>query len=175
MPDKKWSWPDGESVTLHEDGSVTVKDANGAKTHYDPKPPKGERTETPAGAGQPNPPVEGSKPVETTPDEIKITFLDGTRVYIKLKDGKPVRVRIVRSNGAPRKWEADLENGQRVVEPTKGAKEVTTPPTSPTPESIEPSEHPKKDDEGSKKSKSSKKKARRGKAPAKSRRRPRRK
>ena len=35
MPDTKWTYPDGSSITEHEDGSFTVTEANGAKTHYD--------------------------------------------------------------------------------------------------------------------------------------------
>lgn len=140
MPDKEWGYPDGGKFTEHEDGSYTVTDANGAKTHVDPA--TGKKTETP-----PNPP--GGQPTETNPNpgypkddgqEIEIRFADGTRVYIRKN---PKRFRIVRSLGRPRKWEVDLPAGTRRIQEVKDGETVQTPPTEGSPREITPSEHPK--------------------------------
>lgn len=138
MPDTRWTYPDGSSITEHEDGSVTVTEANGAKTHYDPA--TGDRTETPA-------PGAGGQPTTTHPNsnkteggEIKIRYPDGTRIYIRLN---PRRIRIVRSLPLkPRKWEVEMPTGTRNVEENDGDPIVSTAPTTQTPQSISPSEHP---------------------------------
>lgn len=139
MPDSKWTYPDGSSVTEHEDGSVTVKDANGSQTHYDPKtgkrtetgaPPNGQKTET----TPPLPPQEDAK-------EIKITYPDGTRVYIRKN---PRRIKIIRSAPAkPREFIVELPTGKKTIQEDEGGTKADTQPTTPQPESITPSEHPK--------------------------------
>ncbi|HEX7902175.1 MAG TPA: hypothetical protein VF950_30730 [Planctomycetota bacterium] len=139
MPDTKWTYPDGSSITEHEDGSFTVTEANGAKTHYDDD--TGRRTETPApGAGGQPTVTNPNQPPKTDNGEIEIRYPDGTRVYIRLN---PKRFRIVRSApAAPRKWEVEMPNGTRNVQQVKDGDITTTPPTTQQPESITPSTHP---------------------------------
>jgi hypothetical protein len=139
MPDTKWTYPDGSSITEHEDGSFTVTEANGAKTHYDDD--TGRRTETPApGAGGQPTVTNPNQPPKVDDGEIEIRYPDGTRVYIRLN---PKRFRIVRSAPAvPRKWEVEMPTGRRNVQRVKDGDIATTPPATEQPESITPSEHP---------------------------------
>jgi hypothetical protein len=141
MPDKKWTYPPGpaggagQSVTQHEDGSVTVKDADGTETHYDPK--TGNATKTPPTPPQVTPP--GTR--EVRPDgEVRVSYGDRRVRFIP---GPPPRFKIVRSGGGiPREEEFNLENGKRGVVQQEGGQKAETPPTSATPEEIKPSTHP---------------------------------
>jgi len=138
MPDTKWTYPDGTSITEHEDGSFTVTEANGAKTHYDDD--TGVRTETPAPGAGGQPTVTNPKqPPNVDKGEIEIRYADGTRVYIRLN---PKRFRIMRSVGAPRKWEVEMPDGTRNIQEKKDGEITPTKPTTQQPQSITPSEHP---------------------------------
>lgn len=142
MPDKKWTYPpgtpggQGQSVTEHEDGSVTVKDADGTETHYDPK--TGRATKTPPTPPQVTPPQAGP---EVRPDgEVRVGY-GGKR--IRFIPGPPRRFKIVRSApDTPREEDFNLRDGTRGVVQQQGGEKVETPPTSPTPEEL-PTTHPK--------------------------------
>jgi hypothetical protein len=145
MPDKKWTYPPGpaggagQSFTLHEDGSVTIKDADGTETHYDRR--TGVATATP-----PTPPrVTQPEKIETRPDgEIRVSY-DHGNLRVKFIPGPPPppRFKIIRSGGGiPREEEFNLENGRRGVVQQEGGQKTETPPTSATPEEIKPSTHP---------------------------------
>jgi hypothetical protein len=134
MPDTQWTYTDGTQVTLHEDGSVTVKDTDGTTTHVDAG--TGDRTITPAGGA----------PVKDTPFNSKTkdgdtthSFTDGTRY--KFKKGPPPRFQRTQSKGKPRTIEIDLTNGERRLVEKEDGPETTDKPSDT--KSIDPSTHPK--------------------------------
>jgi hypothetical protein len=137
MADTQWTYPDGSQVTLHEDGSVTVKDTDGTVTHIDPA--NGTRTTTPPGkpATSDTPTNTRSKNGETT-----FSFADGTRY--RFKKGPPPHFQRVKSFGTPKTIEIDLSNGNRRIREDEDAQEKNDKPSDT--KQIEPSTHPKKDD-----------------------------
>lgn len=135
MPDTQWTYSDGTQVTLHEDGSVTLKDPDGTTTHVDAG--TGERTITPAGGGAP---VTGTPVNKRVKDgETNYSFEDGTRY--KFKKGPPPRFQRTKSTGKPRTIEIDLSTGERRLVEKEDGPETTDKPTDE--KKIDPSTHPK--------------------------------
>ena len=182
MPDKKFTYPpgapgaQGQSVTVHEDGSVTVKDPDGREIHYDPR--TGNKTATP-----PVPPdVEPPGLREVRPDgEIRIRY--GSR-KVRFYPGPPPRFKIIRDGAAePHEEEFNLKSGKRGVIQKDGDPKVETPAstaedvpsTHPLPAGTPTPTQPKPSSSGNKSSKKGKASRRKGTAkrkPARTSKRP---